>query len=103
MPCTFCIVNILHATRWAESKRAAMSDTLPDVERFVQSMLTFAVPVVTALILVLVVYMYSLGAAPAPPPLLLVDEPTSTKKERALAKKRLKQQQQQQKVSDSFW
>ena len=74
-----------------------MSDMLVDLVSHWQQHVQLILPVAGAIILVVVVYLCSLGSTP-PPSLILADEPITTKKEKALAKKRLKQQQT--KVSD---
>lgn len=74
-----------------------MSDILADLERVWGVQISFVLPVAGALLLVVVLYVCSVGAVPSPPTLTLSDSP-STKKERANAKKRAKQQE---KVSTS--
>lgn len=74
-----------------------MSDTLSDLQRYWQIQTQVVLPVLGAIILVVIFYIYSLGT-PTQPQLLLVDEPVTTKKEKSLARKKAKQQE---KVRDS--
>lgn len=74
-----------------------MSDTLSDLQRYWQMQTQVVLPVLGAIILVVIFYIYSLGT-PTQPQLLLVDEPVTTKKEKSLARKKAKQQE---KVRDS--